>query len=100
MFGAIIPAPLAIPAIVTTVPSSSVICFEKSLWCVSVVMIPLAAATSDFSSFLSFLEIFLIPASITSIGRKWPMIPVLITSAPSSAAPTAWAAQAAAVPRE
>ena len=79
IFGAIIPAPLTVPAIVISVPDISrvrTVCFGF----VSVVIIAFAKSRPAFGEDESFSAAFGIPEVIFYIGNCSPIIPVEATS--------------------
>jgi hypothetical protein len=86
--GAIMPAPLTMPATVTALPPMRV-CTTADLGRVSVVMI--ARRTAASSSRPSRLTAAAMPARTFSIGRRWPMMPVEATSTSSGRVPSSLA---------
>ena len=92
MSGAIMPEPLAMPAMVTATPSISTLA-AAPLGKVSVVMIARAAAStpsprSSVASSATRLVIF-------STGSRWPITPVEATKISSGRQPRAWATASA-----
>ena len=86
MLGAIIPAPLSIPAIFTN-RFPRVNCRVRNLGNVSVVMNDLARFNHDFGESSSSLTKSGMALVILSIGNGWPMTPVDITSVPVPSLP-------------
>jgi len=91
MAGEIIPLPLVMPAMVTTVPSLRVTLQAASFFTVSVVMMALAARSSASGPFPSAWTALGMPADILSMGRKREMTPVEATPTRVSRMPRVWA---------
>jgi hypothetical protein len=79
IFGAIIPAPFTVPAIVTLAPDMSS-CLTACLALVSVVIIALAKSRPAVEAALNLSTAFAMPAVIFLIGKGLPIMPVDATS--------------------
>ena len=84
IFGAIIPAPLAIPAMVISLPYIS---HRTDAFFGTVSVVIIASEASSHPSTSSCGTIFRIPVSRHSIGKGTPMTPVELTSASSGIIP-------------